>query len=205
MIHLLGMAHREQASTDAQGTPQTDAQKYYADVLKKTIEGLHPSVVAEEYSTESEKENRRRSIAKPIADGCGVKHLFCDPHSDQRRAIGYLGIQELHQQILMHDRNWNISPEEAETKAWAICTGKYFVRREKFWLERIREASEPQNYTVVFVLGDGHIESFAELLAKEGIKSEIVERHIGVTAEDDALMQNGLQYLKEHPECVDEF
>jgi hypothetical protein len=205
MIHLLGVAHREQASLDLQGTPQTDAQKHYADVLKKTIEGLHPSLVAEEYSTESEKENNRRSIAKPLADACGVKHRFCDPCSDQRKAIKYLGIQELHQQVLMHDKNWNISPEEAETKAWAICIGKYFHRRETFWLKRIREASGPEKDVVVYVLGDGHVESFADLLAKEGIRSEIVERHIGVTAEDDALMQKGLQYLKEHPECVDEF
>jgi hypothetical protein len=205
MVYLIGLAHREQASLDFQGTPQTEAQKQYAEVLKKTIENLRPSLVAEEYSTESETENKRRSIAKPIADSLKVEHQFCDPHGEQRRTIGYLGVQELHPQIMMHDKNWDISPEEAQAKAWAICIGKYFIRRERVWLGRIREKSKPEDDVVIFVLGDGHVDSFADLLAKEGIKSEVVERHIGVTAEDDALIQNGFQYLKEHPECVEEF
>jgi hypothetical protein len=42
MIHLLGVAHREQASLDLQGTPQTDAQKHYADV-RSLLKNIVPS------------------------------------------------------------------------------------------------------------------------------------------------------------------
>ncbi len=63
----------------------------------------------------------------------------------------------------------------------------------------------PERQNVIFVLGDGHIESFAELLGSEGIASVVTERHIGVNPEDDALMATGLRYLQEHPDCVNEF
>jgi hypothetical protein len=197
MIHLIGLAHEAQASPS--GKPETEAQQRYADVLQKTIRDVHPCLVAEEYSLESEQANKRRSIAKPIADGAGVEHRFCDPADAERKQIGYVGTQELHLMIQMHDPNWNISNEEAEAKAWAICIGRYFVVREKFWLDRIRDAADKD---VVFVLGDGHIESFSKLLAAAGIESGVFERGIGLTAENTRLMENGLRYLREHPECA---
>jgi hypothetical protein len=56
----------------------------------------------------------------------------------------------------------------------------------------------------VFVLGDGQIDSFAKLLTDEGVRTKLVERGIGLTAENTFRMENGLRYLREHPDCVNE-
>jgi hypothetical protein len=199
MIHLIGVAHKEQASSS--GVPETEAQERYADVLQRTMVAVRPRLVAEEYSTEAEEEYKRRSIGRPIATALGIEHRFCDATKAERKQIGYVGTQELHLMISMHDPNWNISNEEAEAKAWAICIGRYFVIREKFWLDKIRDVADQD---VVCVVGDGHVESFTKLLTDEGVKSQLVERGIGLTAENTFRMEKGLRYLREHPDCVNE-
>lgn len=148
MIHLIGLAHEAQASPS--GAPETEAQELYADVLGPTIVAVRPCLVAEEYSEEVEEDNKRRSIGKPIATALAIEHRCCDATKAERKQIGYVGTQELHLIISMHDPNWNISNEEAKAKAWAICIGRYFAIREKFWLEKIRDIAHQD---VVFVLG----------------------------------------------------
>ncbi|MGA2373865.1 MAG: hypothetical protein ABSG11_24685 [Candidatus Korobacteraceae bacterium] len=199
MVHLIGVAHEAQASSS--GKPESDAQALYADVLKRATVAVRPRVVAEEYNEEAEQENKTRSIGKPIAVALGAEHRFCDPNKAERQQIGYFGPQELHLHIWMHDPNWNISNEEAQAKGWAICIGRYFAVRERFWLEKIRDALDQE---LVFVLGDGHVDTFTKLLADEGVNSQLVQRGIGVTAENARAMENGLRYLQEHPDCVNE-
>jgi hypothetical protein len=199
MIHLIGLAHEAQAS--GSGEPETDAQRHYAYLLGNTILAVRPRLIAEEYSMESEQDNKRRSIGWQIAAALGVEHRFCDPTKAERRQIGYFGPQELQRQIFMHDANWNISNEEAQAKGWAICIGRYFAIRERFWLEKLRDVVEQE---LVFVLGDGHVDSFTKLLADAGVNSQLVQRGIGVTAENAVDMENGLRFLQEHPDCVTE-
>jgi len=199
MVHLIGVAHEAQAS--GSGKPETDAQALYAGVLERTVLAIHPRVVAEEYNEEAEQENKMRSIGKLIAGTLAVEHRFCDANKAERQQIGYIGPQELHLQISMHDRDWNISNQEAQAKGWAICIGRYFAIRERFWLEKLRDVLD---HELVFVLGDGHVDSFTKLLADDGIKSRLVQRGIGVTEENAIAMENGLRYLQEHPECVAE-
>lgn len=199
MVHLIGVAHEAQASSS--GKPETDAQALYAALLEHTIVAVGPRAVAEEYNEEAEQENKARSIGKLIAVALGGEHRFCDPNKAERQHIGYFGPQELHLHISMHDPNWNISNEEAQAKGWAICIGKYFAIRERFWLDKIRDVVDQD---LVFVLGDGHVDSFTQLLDDEGINSQLVQRGIGVTAENALAMENGLRYLREHPDCVNE-
>lgn len=199
MIHLIGVLHRAQAS--ATGQAETDSQKEYAETLRRTIRNVNPALVAEEYSTEAEQENKTISITRTVAAELGVPHRFCDPHKDERARVGYLSAEELHPLIWMNDENWNISNEEAEAKAWAICIGKYFAIREGLWLDSIRDVIKKE---IVFVLGDGHVDSFTKILESEGVEVSVVARGIGVTAEDNARMEAGLRYLNEHPNCVNE-
>ena len=118
MIHLIGLAHEAQAS--GSGEPETDAQRQYAYLLGNTILAVRPRLIAEEYSVESEQDNKSRSIGWQIAAALGVEHRFCDPTKAERARIGYVGTQDLHLNISMHDPNWNISNEEAEAKAWVV-------------------------------------------------------------------------------------
>lgn len=60
------------------------------------------------------------------------------------------------------------------------------------------------NTDLIFVCGDGHVETFTALLSEKGIPFEVVERGIGVNENDDAEMAAGWQYLREHPEIVNE-
>ena len=73
--------------------------------------------------------------------------------------------------------------------------------RERFWLDKIGDVVD-QN--LLFVLGDGHVESFTKLLTDRGIRPQLVERGIGLTAENTFRMENGLRYLREHPDCINE-
>lgn len=199
MIHLIGLAHEAQASPI--GEPETEAQKRYAYLLGNTIITTRPCIVAEEYSGEAERMNKVRSIAWQVAAALNTEHRFCDPTKAERKQIGYVGTQELHLAISMHDRDWDISNEEAEAKAWAICIGRYFAIRERFWLSKIHDVVKEE---ILFVLGDGHVDSFTLVVAGEGLNSRVVARGIGVTAQHTARMENGMRYLREHPECVNE-
>lgn len=53
--------------------------------------------------------------------------------------------------------------------------------REQFWLDRLAGHKQSE---VAFILGDGHVESFADLLQTNQIPSRVVERGIGITEGD---------------------
>lgn len=101
----------------------------------------------------------------------------------------------------MHDDDWNISNDDARRKSWALDIGKYFERRERFWLDKIADLREK---TVVFVCGDAHVDTFSKILDASGWQVHVAARGIGVTDEDRRNVAEGLQYLKEHPEILKE-
>jgi hypothetical protein len=181
--------------------PQDDIQKTYVETLTKVIRDVGAEYVAEEYSKEAEEQTKRLSLTPKVASDNGAQHRFCDPHQEQRQQIRYLGHQELHQKIWMHDANWNISNEEAQAKAWALAIGKYFERRERFWLEKIADIKDKK---VIFVCGEAHVDTFAKLLEAAGWQVQATARGIGITDEDRRNVAMGLQYLGDHPEILDE-
>jgi hypothetical protein len=101
----------------------------------------------------------------------------------------------------MHDPDWNISNDEARRKSWALDIGKYFERREHFWLDKIAGLKEK---TVVFVCGDAHVDTFGNRLKAAGWQVHVAAREIGITNEDRRNVAEGLQYLKEHPQILNE-
>jgi hypothetical protein len=102
----------------------------------------------------------------------------------------------------MHDDDWNISNDEARRKSWALDIGKYFEVRERFWLDKIADLKEK---TVVFVCGDAHVDTFTKQLKAKGWDVHVAARGVGgITDEDQRNIAEGLQYLKEHPEILDE-
>ena len=147
-IHLISANHTT-AQSSPSGEPETNVQRNYADTLAALIRKVGAQWVAEEYSEEAEEESGRLSLTPKIADENGAKHRFCDPTKEERMKIGYVGQQELHLYIGMHDDDWNISNDEARRKSWALDIGKYFEVRERFWLDKIADLKDK---TVVFVL-----------------------------------------------------
>lgn len=199
-IHLIGVNHTT-AQSSPDGTPQTEDQKCYVAALTKTIIDVDAEYVAEEYSKEAEQQNNRLSLTPKIAGENGAIHRFCDPTQAERRHIRYLGHQELQVMIWMNDSNWNISNEEAEAKAWALSIGKYFERRECFWLQKIADIKDKR---VIFVCGDAHVDTFGRLLTADGWQVNIAARGIGITDDDRRRVAAGVQYLKDHPEILTE-
>jgi len=199
-IHLLGASHTN-AQSSPSGKPETDVQRNYVDTLTRIIRDVGGEYVAEEYSEEAEKESNRLSLTPRVAAENGVKHRFCDPTKEKRKLIGYVGQQELHLHISMHDDDWNISNDEARRKSWALDIGKYFERRERFWLDKIADL---KGKTVVFVCGEAHVDTFSKLLEAANWQVHVAVRGIGVTDEDRRNVAEGLQYLKEHPEILKE-
>lgn len=181
--------------------PQSEDQKNYVESLAKAIRDVGAEYVADEYSEEAEQMTKRLSLTPKVASDNGAKHRFCDPTQNQRTQIRYLGHQELHQKIWMYDANWNISNEEAEAKAWALAIGKYFERRERFWLQEIADIKDKR---VIFVCGDAHVDTFSKLLEAAGWEAQVAARGIGITDEDRRKVEAGLQYLNDHPEILAE-
>jgi hypothetical protein len=197
MMLIVGLAHREQCSSD--GNPQTPAQLQFVATLESLIHRASPSCIAEEDSEEALASRKSVSLAKPIAARFGIEHRFCDPTMEERKGIGYRDGSYLQANIFMHDDR-NMIPQEIQAKARALEIGKYWRVREEFWLGKLRDLTG----NVVFVCGAGHVETFTALLGEQRIPFEVVERGIGVNERDEAEMAAGWQYLREHPEVVNE-
>ena len=127
-----------------------------------------------------------------MADEKGIEHRFCDPTQEERVAIGYMDCRAIWQQRMGEMLPGN----ELYMKAQAIEIACYFPIREQFWLEKLDGC---RNESVIFVCGDGHIETFCKLLERESIEHEVVKRGIGRDGRDDEFYR-AVQYLKEHPE-----
>ncbi len=103
MLHLIGLHHTVQSRSPGSGV--NEGQKAFADVLRLAIQTLTPVLIAEEDSEETLlRPPRRVSIAKQIADD-SIKHRFCDPRQEQRRAIGHFTSAYIETQMSMHDQD----------------------------------------------------------------------------------------------------
>ena len=191
MLYIIGLAHP--AQTRRHGVELNDSQKKFSTCLRGIVDIARPAFIAEEFSEEALAEISEDSIAMEIAFESGIQHRFCDPNSDERRAIGYWDYVSIFIGI-----NEEISEEERRRKARAIEICRYFPLREEFWLERLKEFHGKDG---VFVCGDGHIESFTHRLDTNQISFTIVERGIGLTSEDAGFYE-AVQYLSEHPEIA---
>jgi hypothetical protein len=195
MLYLIGLNHRAQARTPE--SELTAEQLEFSDCLRRTIEEVRPSLIAEEDSEEALLKRSRISLAKELADEHGIEHRFCDPNEEQRRAMGYQDGSWLETQIFMGDRE-GLSHEEIFCRARAIEIGRYFPIRERFWLDRLYGCTDAD---VIFVCGDLHIEGFGNILESSGIPSSVVQRAIGLT-EEDGRFDAALKYLRAHPELA---
>ena len=196
MLHIIGIDHGVQ--TRKADEEETEGQQAFSRLVKQSIQDVHPTFVAEEYSEEQLRNTEKISVAKQISDSAGIDHRFCDPNQAERKSIGYLRSDE----ILMRHKarlGFNLSLEQASLKASAIEVGQYFPRREQFWLQRLEGCREQD---AVFICGDGHIESksLTTLLESEDIPYKILHRGIGLSEDEHERIQRVIEYLRAHPE-----
>lgn len=77
MLYIIGLAHRAQSYLE--GREKDERQLAFEEILRRVVEEVQPTLIAEEDSEESLGERRASSIAKAIADERRIEHRFCDP------------------------------------------------------------------------------------------------------------------------------
>jgi hypothetical protein len=200
MFYIIGVAHRAQAKQKR--NEDTEEQKHFRKCLAEAIERFKPALIAEEFSEWTlqqllkDKKAEHESLTKAIADSVKVGHRFCDPDDKARAKMQYVEGTTLGLQIFMRNDE-NLSNDECSDRGFAIEIARYWPLRERYWLDQLGDVKDKD---VVFVCGDAHVESFRELLNRDGINSTIVARHIGVTSSDDAFWDRVKRYLASHPE-----
>jgi hypothetical protein len=175
MIHIIGASHSLQVWTDAKRSGESlDARKetveafesYLADVAKS----LKADMIAEEASDEwvAAHGHGASSVAKGVTAKLGIQHLFCDPDTGQRRALGLKVGQELctHAMTVSKEtgREWT-DVHDTEIK-------KQFSTREAYWLDRLNSC-EPNNRSIIFVCGADHVDTFQAALDAKKILASI--------------------------------
>ena len=193
MFHLIGVAHPIQSYEP--GHQLNEGQGILSECLIRLIDEVKLAVIGEEQSQEALGE--RISIPREVAQKAGIESRFCDPDSIQRQAMGYRDRQAILQDVFLGDDGWNLSAVDLDAKAGAIEIVRYFPLREQYWLERLTDQKHSET---AFVCGNAHIESFTDLLTKNGIPSRVVKRGIAVNQEDGYRTEIALAYLEKHPE-----
>jgi hypothetical protein len=199
MLHIIGLNHKVQAKFPA--ADLDEAQQAFARRLRASIQEVNPVLIAEEHSEEVLKTLGKVSIAKEIAVQEQIRHRFCDPEAEQRRVIGYKKSSDIETEMSQKSR-WDLPDEQRGIVARAIEIGRYFPKREQFWLECL-DAGLCRSAAVVFACGDVHIESgsFTKLLNDHEVPYKIVERRLGV--DEDQRYYSALAHLQQHPEVLD--
>ena len=196
VLYLIGLSHNAQVRK--QGSPETDLQEEFAGCLRRSVRTVHPAFIAEEWSDEQVVEQSVVSITKEIADEDGIAHKFCDPNSDERVSRGYRGYVSIFHSLLWSNDE-GLPEDELHIRAQAIEVGRYFPIRERFWLDQLSKFTGRDG---IFVCGQGHIDSFTELLGTRQIQWEILAEKVGLTAQEDAQVQAVEGYLTKHPELA---
>ena len=183
MFHIIGVSHR--AHTIQKAAIETTEQTEYRTCLESAIAKYHPALIGEELSEYALKYLGKirgmpqMSLTKAIADAAGVEHRFCDPDDEARAKMGYVEGWSLAQRMIMQG---SFSDQEAIIRGSAIEVAKHWPDREKFWLDQMMDVITKE---VIFVCGDAHVERFQKLLSNNGVNSDAIGRHFGVTQHDD--------------------
>lgn len=90
IAYIVGVDHRIQ--WDRSSNPAwLSTLKGFEHYIKAEIQKLNIDLLAEEFSRQSVKMNRckgEKSILEEIAERTKIKHLFCDPDSEERKSLG---------------------------------------------------------------------------------------------------------------------
>jgi hypothetical protein len=106
------------------------------------------------------------STAQKVAEELCVKHIFCEPLVQERARLAILSKEEISLQ-LYHKELWQIPDDSLEQQIINQEHQKYFQKRERFWMDKIKNLREE---IILFICGKSHVESFRNLLEESGFK-----------------------------------
>jgi len=168
LVYLIGVNHAMQfksAWSQIIGESESVQKKREAfkALVAEMIDKLGIEVLAEEFSEESKRKPQERETAldeqserarfetalaqcnyattlEQLAEAKGIEHRFCDPNSIEKQALGI-----------------EVDPRKETESDWR--------KREQVWLSRIADCKLRR---VLFVCGDNHYDSFAQLMESNG-------------------------------------
>ena len=155
-VILIGTSHSYQL-------PRNQA----ADTFRLFVEQIYATktfrAIAEEMSLE-EVANRHatQSVGAEVAVKLGVCHLYCDPDTQQRGALGVR-----HKSLIKTDGwlyDWSQEKIQQEIRTSHSI-------REQWWLERLLDL---ERWPVLFVCGTCHVEAFRNLAEAHGLSVDVV-------------------------------
>lgn len=162
-ILLIGLNHCHQLVGYAK------ASNKFKPYLKDLCLKERPDLIAEELNEDAiRKWKAHDSVARKIASLLRVRHLFCDPDLEERKALGIKGFKEIVQELgygAVLTREQSSEVEKIEKKHWE--------KRERFWLGKL---IEEQFAKCIVLVGANHVDRFNALLTANGFRSAIVER-----------------------------
>jgi hypothetical protein len=159
-IRLIGLNHGYQL----RGCREADWSAFEQYLLSYSVlEGI--DLIAEELSDEAvRKWKAEDSVARCVASRLGIRHLFCDPESSEREALGIRSLSEIVDSFGPRPTVDEVEAQEREE--WRI--------REQYWWRKLRDVSFT---TGTFLLGSQHAGRFKALLLSEGCDAAIVEKN----------------------------
>jgi len=175
MIYIVGTAHSVQVWSNAKwnGT-SLDASKEMMQAFEIYLEtaarSLDASMIAEEACEEWVRRHGQgaSSVARDVARRLGIKHLFCDPDSQERRAMGLkVGLE-----LTEYARKVAADTGRHFDEVYLEERGKGFAPRESIWIERLGNY-EPNNRSLIFICGADHVETLKSALDARDIMAEV--------------------------------
>lgn len=169
MIYIIGTDHYFQVSTTPKrtGAGKPGMIKFHR-YLSGAAKRLGATLIAEEANEEwvNDQGPEAWSVAQRVAEQTGVRHRFCDPNTEERRAVGLKVGGEL------WDKANAISMTTGRdvVAVWKEEVRKGFQAREVFWLGRLKVRGFTK-MTILFVCGADHVETFKASLAANGVQA----------------------------------
>ena len=168
LLYLIGVNHAVQfKSAVSQLFNESESVHEKREAFKahvaEMIDTLDIEVLAEEFSEQGKRKPQERETAlddqsekarfetavaqcnyetvlEQFSKAKGIEHRLCDPDSKERKALGI-----------------EVDPRKETESDWR--------KREQVWLSRIADC---KHRSVLFVCGDNHYDSFAQLLESNG-------------------------------------
>lgn len=161
VVLLVGTNHAHQLSGYRDGAAET-----LNTYLKGIVDTEAIDLLAEELNEEAVKRFRASdSTARLVALERKLAHIFCDPNTSERRALGIPTVEELLDKL-----GYGCNPSDEEKANLEIETRRYWPIRENFWLKKLSSCSSNR---CLFVLGSNHVQSFSLLLSEHGIQNQV--------------------------------
>ena len=156
ICYLVGTNHAHQFESQSDGDSVAFAA-YLSDLCSQH----RIDHIAEELNDEAiAMWEAKGSVAKSVATNFSISHRFCDPEYEDRRRLGILTDRETAKK-LGFSPFWTRAQEHQVTAE----VRKTWPTRERFWLDQLRLDTFER---CAFVLGSEHVETFGQLLTREG-------------------------------------